>query len=524
MQIKRVTVLAGVMLSLCLAFPGQVKASGDVSEMTFVEVDPKEASGHMASDYFGEEDALDAVGASLEKYGSDYIYDQLTTAEQKLWDDLDDICTEWYSSSDNISKVSSTSGTEYYPLGYVEYTGLSTDAAKKVSNLFKYSRPQYYYLNTNVLFYYYPGTSNGGVSMTAYEGFAKGSDRKTANSKVEKKLSAWNKTVAKASGTVAKEKAAHDVIAQNTKYTTGADYNQSCYSVLVNGKSVCTGYATTFSMLMNYAGIDTINVTSAYHEWNMTCVDNTWYNVDVTFDDPVTTSGKDIIRYNYFNRSDSKIKENDTSYKEHTRESLWSKYAPSSSKDSGASTDSVGSVSDSSSAQSYTVTLDANGGYIGKSSTKKTTVSVNYGEKYATLVDPAKAGSTFAGWYTKKSGGSKVTKSTKVSTKKNHTLYAHWTKISVGKSKITKVTNVSGKKVKVQFKKVSKTDGYEVSYSLKSNMSSAKAKTTSKTSYTISGLKKGKTYYIRVRAYKKDSAGKKVYGKYTSVKKIKVTK
>ena len=37
-------------------------------------------------------------------------------------------------------------------------------------------------------------------------------------------------------------------------------------------------------------------------------------------------------------------------------------------------------------------------------------------------------------------------------------------------------------------------------------------------------LKKGKTYYVRVRAYKKDSTGRKVYGKYSTVKKIKITK
>lgn len=49
-------------------------------------------------------------------------------------------------------------------------------------------------------------------------------------------------------------------------------------------------------------------------------------------------------------------------------------------------------------------------------------------------------------------------------------------------------------------------------------------KTTSKTSFTLTKLKKGKTYYVRVRAYKVDSTGKKVYGKYTSAKKVKITK
>ena len=49
-------------------------------------------------------------------------------------------------------------------------------------------------------------------------------------------------------------------------------------------------------------------------------------------------------------------------------------------------------------------------------------------------------------------------------------------------------------------------------------------KTTKKTSYTIKNLKKGKIYYLRVRAYKLDSMGKKVYGKYSKVIKVKIKK
>lgn len=40
---------------------------------------------------------------------------------------------------------------------------------------------------------------------------------------------------------------------------------------------------------------------------------------------------------------------------------------------------------------------------------------------------------------------------------------------------------------------------------------------------TITQLKKGKTYYVRVRAYKK-SSGKKIYGKWSKIKKIKIRK
>ena len=40
----------------------------------------------------------------------------------------------------------------------------------------------------------------------------------------------------------------------------------------------------------------------------------------------------------------------------------------------------------------------------------------------------------------------------------------------------------------------------------------------------VSGLTKGKTYYVKVRAYKTDSTGQAVYGKYSAVKKVKIKK
>ena len=71
----------------------------------------------------------------------------------------------------------------------------------------------------------------------------------------------------------------------------------------------------------------------------------------------------------------------------------------------------------------YTVTFDANGGELKGTATK----SVTYGEPYGTFPeDPVKTGQLFAGWWTAKSGGIKVTPSTKVTSAKDHTLYAHW--------------------------------------------------------------------------------------------------
>ncbi|RHP20777.1 hypothetical protein DWZ63_15490 [Clostridium sp. AF34-13] len=73
------------------------------------------------------------------------------------------------------------------------------------------------------------------------------------------------------------------------------------------------------------------------------------------------------------------------------------------------------------------------------------------------------------------------------------------TKISVGKVTISKAKNIKGRKVEIQYKKVSKAKGYQIRYSLKTNMGSSKTKSTTKTKYTLKSLKKNKKYYIQVR-------------------------
>ena len=89
-----------------------------------------------------------------------------------------------------------------------------------------------------------------------------------------------------------------------------------------------------------------------------------------------------------------------------------------------------------------------------------------------------------------------------------------------------KVKNASGKKLNVRWKKVSGASGYELQYATKSNFKSGVLKkgiSSKKTSATYTKLKKGKTYYVRMRAYVKVS-GKKVYGSWSSKKSIKIKK
>ncbi|MBQ6843435.1 MAG: fibronectin type III domain-containing protein [Agathobacter sp.] len=80
------------------------------------------------------------------------------------------------------------------------------------------------------------------------------------------------------------------------------------------------------------------------------------------------------------------------------------------------------------------------------------------------------------------------------------------------------------KKAMVTWKKQSGVSGYEVYMSAKKSSGYKKVKTISKSSivkYTKKSLKKGKTYYFKVRSYKVVN-GKKVYGSFSKVKSVKI--
>lgn len=93
------------------------------------------------------------------------------------------------------------------------------------------------------------------------------------------------------------------------------------------------------------------------------------------------------------------------------------------------------------------------------------------------------------------------------------------------KVKITKAKNVKTKKLTVKWKKTSKAKGYQIQIaSNKKFTKGKKTKTLSKTIFSFKKLKKNKYYYVRVRAYVYNSNHKKVYGSWSTVKKVKIKK
>ena len=100
-------------------------------------------------------------------------------------------------------------------------------------------------------------------------------------------------------------------------------------------------------------------------------------------------------------------------------------------------------------------------------------------------------------------------------------------KVTVKKTTLKSAKNAKGKKLVVKWKKNTAGNGYQIQYSTSNKFAKGnKTKTISKnktTSYTIKKLKKKKTYYVRIRTYKKVSE-KTYYSEWSSVKKVKIKK
>ncbi len=99
----------------------------------------------------------------------------------------------------------------------------------------------------------------------------------------------------------------HDYIVNNTRYdVTRANEGTSSYDssrmlgLLYEHYSICSGYADTMAVILDKLGITNYKVASKSHVWNAVYLDGKWYHLDLTWDDPVSTSGKDILDHTYF--------------------------------------------------------------------------------------------------------------------------------------------------------------------------------------------------------------------------------
>ena len=149
-------------------------------------------------------------------------------------------------------------------------------------------------------------------------GFTYKYDKETYDKMVKEYDKATNKILNKFTegmSTYNKIKTIHDEIIKNAVYDLEAENNYNLYGVLIDNKAKCDGYAKAFTYICGKAGIRTVTVMGYDrntkskengHMWNKVYYNKKWYNIDVTWDDPVSDM-KDNLQYDYFMVSDKAL-------------------------------------------------------------------------------------------------------------------------------------------------------------------------------------------------------------------------
>ena len=107
--------------------------------------------------------------------------------------------------------------------------------------------------------------------------------------------------------------AVHDWLVRHVAYDQDdMRASHTAYGLFANATAVCEGYSQAFMLAMERLGVPCVIVRSEdmEHQWNMVCIDGTWYHVDVTWDDPTPDQGTHgEVSQKHFLRSDDSMRE-----------------------------------------------------------------------------------------------------------------------------------------------------------------------------------------------------------------------
>lgn len=130
------------------------------------------------------------------------------------------------------------------------------------------------------------------------------SETKKVDDKIKELFNKWD--IEKLSD-YEKIKKIHDFIVENASYDTDMK-KYSAYDNLFEKTSTCQGYMSLTYKMLTEAEIPCRIITGTgygeAHGWNIVYLDGKWYNIDSTWDDPLTSNGEDILTHDFFLKAD----------------------------------------------------------------------------------------------------------------------------------------------------------------------------------------------------------------------------
>lgn len=117
-----------------------------------------------------------------------------------------------------------------------------------------------------------------------------------------------------------KIRAFHDYIIESTDYDKEraaqiADNNldnnkfmsNKANGVLQNHIALCSGYTDLMAVFLNDLKIKNYKISTTEHIWNAVYINNNWYHLDMTWDDPLTVDQQSVLIHDYFLITDEEL-------------------------------------------------------------------------------------------------------------------------------------------------------------------------------------------------------------------------
>lgn len=269
----------------------------------------------------------DLTGA--QKY---YYYQQLSETGKIIYASIENNIESLKNGEDNIKLPSSLNDIAKSNENGKE---LITKEFQNAWDAFNTDKQEYFYLDSSKVCLVTKITTKG--SNTNYEFFIGKGDNKTyfsnnyenreqVEADIQKLQKAKDEIIKKANGNnYDKILYIHDWILENTKYDNdGKDNNSNIYGCIINGEAICEGYARAYKYLLDELDIPCVlasgtavdeNGKTERHAWNYVYINNNWYAVDTTWDDPIIIGNGKVtnnIKYKYFLKGSNIMKRDHT--------------------------------------------------------------------------------------------------------------------------------------------------------------------------------------------------------------------
>lgn len=240
---------------------GEDREAGEAKEVL-----GKEASGEDA-------DQKDAAGEAKEGIPY-YAYNILSESERLWYENMEEALVSME------EKALSKTGLD---------AGMDETDIDRIFQFVMNDHPEFFYVEGYQYTKYTRGSQTVGiVFMGSYN--ANNVEVESRRGRIEEEAGKLLKQAPAEGSDYEKVKYVYEILVQNTEYDLEAPDNQNIYSVFVNHKSVCQGYAKATQYLLQRLGMECTLVqgtvdTGEAHAWNLVKVDGEYYYVDTTWGD-----------------------------------------------------------------------------------------------------------------------------------------------------------------------------------------------------------------------------------------------